>query len=278
MTMIKKAVFPIAGVGTRFLPMTKAMPKEMLPIIDKPIIQYAVEEAIAAGITELIFITNNKKDSIKQHFYENIDLIKFLEQKENYKAIETIKKIIPDNIKCHYVIQNEALGLGHAVYLAKDLIVNEDFAVLLADDLIAADKPCLKTMIEKHNKTKSSILAVEKINPKDSSKYGIVDLKDNINKELKNIVEKPKPKNAPSDLGVVGRYILNNSIFKYLEKVRADKTGEIQLTSAIAELLQTESVYAYEFDGKRYDCGNKSQYVQAIVDFSKQRDDINIII
>lgn len=267
---VTKAIFPVAGLGTRFLPATKANPKEMLPIVDKPLIQYAVEDAIAAGITELIFVTSSAKRAIEDHFDSNFELESNLMMRGKHELLEVVQRILPAGISCAYIRQKSPQGLGHAVLCAKQLISNEPFAVLLADDLIATDeKSCLQQMVEVFKKTKSSVIAVEKISPKDTDKYGIVDvLNDAQTTNIRGMVEKPKPKDAPSNLGVVGRYILTPSIFKFLEKTDVGSGGEIQLTDAIAKLLQEETVSAFQFAGTRYDCGNKLGYLEATMAYA----------
>lgn len=271
-TKVTKAVFPVAGLGTRFLPATKSCPKEMLPIVDKPLIQYAVEEACNAGIKEIIFVTSHGKRAIEDHFDSNPELeAKLLEQQKD-ELYDLLTGITPKDVSFVYVRQPRACGLGHAVSMAKNLISKDEyFAVLLADDLIwSSSQSCLKQMVLEYNKINSSIVAVEEINIKDSNKYGIV----GINKEISNnlsildsIIEKPIPKDSPSNLAVVGRYLLSGKIFECLSKVEPDKHNEIQLTDAISMLLN-DNVYAYKFDGKRYDCGSKLGYLKATVDYA----------
>jgi len=268
-SIIRKAVFPVAGLGTRFLPATKASPKEMMPVVDKPLIQYAVEEAIAAGIKDLIFITSGAKRAIEDHFDKNYELEAKLLEKAQLKALSEIQSIPPKGINCIYIRQQEALGLGHAVLCAKDLVANEPFAVLLADDLIRGDgKSCLAQMVEQYNQTKAGILAVEEINIEDSKSYGIVAI--DSHHQVTKIVEKPLPTEAPSNLAVVGRYILPAEIFTLLEKTQPGKGGEIQLTDAIAQLLKSQKVLAYSFKGKRYDCGSKLGYLEANLDYAME--------
>lgn len=268
---ITKAVFPVAGLGTRFLPATKANPKEMLPIVDKPLIQYAVEEAMAAGITELIFVTNSSKRAIEDHFDSNYELEATLKDRGKQDLLNIVKGILPDGVSCAYIRQKSPQGLGHAVLCAKQLIMNEPFAVLLADDLIdGGNKPCLKQMVEKFAEQQASIIAVEKIDPAETKKYGIVAVK-NSNEDITaidGIIEKPQPENAPSNLGVVGRYILTPAVFPLLEATHKGSGGEIQLTDAIAKLLTQEKVFAYQFKGKRYDCGSKLGYLEATVAYA----------
>lgn len=268
---IKKAVFPVAGLGTRFLPATKSIPKEMLPIVDKPLIQYAVDEAIAAGINELIFITNHSKHAINDYFQTNYELDSVLTQRNQLDLLKIIHDILPSGVTCSFVEQDECLGLGHAILCAKELVGEEPFAVLLADDLIyEGSTGCLHAMVSLFNTTQSSILAVEEVPDIDIKRYGIVALQDEsqTRHRITQIVEKPEPENAPSNWGVVGRYILPSSIFKAIETVVPDKNGEIQLTDAIAHLLSKESFYAYHLKGTRYDCGSKFGYLKATVDYA----------
>ena len=275
---IKKAVFPVAGMGTRFLPATKANPKEMLPIVDKPLIQYAVEEAIAAGITELIFVTSSTKRAIEDHFDSNFELESKLAEQGKDELLEIVQGILPKGVNCYYVRQRMPLGLGHAVLCAKEIIGNEPFAVLLADDLIDAARPCLKQMLQAHNENlQTSVVAVESIAPEDSKKYGVVkvDSEDTTTiKKILDIVEKPEPSEAPSNWGVVGRYILTPKIFTLLETTQRGSGGEIQLTDAIASLLRYESVYAQRFDGHRYDCGSKLGYLEATVNYALKHPEV----
>jgi len=276
MKVIKKAVFPVAGLGTRFLPATKANPKEMLPVVDKPLIQYAVEEAMQSGITELIFVTGRNKRSIEDHFDKNVELEASLMASNKSLLLESIRSIIPSHVKCIYTRQSEPLGLGHAVLQAKTIINDEPFAVLLADDLTDAKTPVLKQLIGQHQKEQASVIAIEDI-PKDKTvQYGIVDVstsKDNLYK-INSIVEKPQPKDAPSTLGVIGRYVFNPEIFDCLEKIKPGKGGEIQLTDAIQMLLSQQSIFAYQFEGKRYDCGDKLGFMKANIEFSKRHPEI----
>ncbi len=278
MKKITKAVFPVAGLGTRFLPATKASPKEMLPIVDIPLIQYAVEEAIAAGVTELIFVTGRNKRSIPDHFDTSFELEAKLEASGKSEVLEAIRKILPKGVSCIYIRQPEALGLGHAVLCAKPVVGNEPFAVILADDLIDGAVPCMQQMVAQYDKTGSSILGVEDVAPNETGSYGIVDTAgvtaDVV--EVKSIVEKPKPEDAPSTLAVVGRYVLTPKIFDLIEQVKPGKGGEIQLTDAISALLQYEKVLAYRFAGKRYDCGSKLGYMKANVEFALRHPEIGV--
>lgn len=266
-TNITKAIFPVAGLGTRFLPATKASPKEMLPIVDKPLIQYAVEEAAAAGITEMIFVTGRGKRTIEDHFDKAYELEAELHLKGKLKVLAEVRNMLPANVQYVYVRQPEALGLGHAVLCAKHLVGDEPFAVILADDLIDAEVPVMKQMVDLYAQKKSSIIGVMNVAREETSQYGIVDAKKisaSVSK-LSGIVEKPKPEVAPSTLSVVGRYILTPQVFAELEKIQAGVGKEIQLTDGIASLLKRESVFAYEFDGTRYDCGSKLGYLKATV-------------
>ncbi|CAN1507655.1 GalU UDP-glucose pyrophosphorylase [Methylophilaceae bacterium] len=276
MKVIKKAVFPVAGLGTRFLPATKANPKEMLPIVDKPLIQYAVEEAIQSGITELIFVTGRNKRSIEDHFDKNIELEASLIASNKNLLLESIRSIIPSHVKCIYTRQSEPLGLGHAVLQAKTIINDEPFAVLLADDLTDAHTPVLKQLIMQHQKEQSSVIAIEDIPKEKTVQYGIVDVGDSKNNlyKINSIVEKPQPKDAPSTLGVIGRYVFNAEIFDCLEKIKPGKGGEIQLTDAIQMLLGQQAIFAYLFEGKRYDCGDKLGFIKANIEFSKKHPEI----
>jgi UTP--glucose-1-phosphate uridylyltransferase len=269
MTLIRKAVFPVAGLGSRFLPATKAQPKEMLPIVDKPLIQYAVEEAVAAGITELIFITGRNKRAIEDHFDTAYELEAELEAAGKQKLLETVRNVIPKNVNCIYIRQSSPLGLGHAVLCARPVVGNDPFAVLLADDFMdTADghKPVLAQMTDLYTYERSSILAVQDVPREQTRQYGIVSAAPyRPNLELvSGIVEKPQPADAPSTLAVVGRYVLSASIFSYLETIGKGAGGEIQLTDGIAALMQAERVLAYRYAGQRYDCGSKLGYLQAM--------------
>jgi UTP--glucose-1-phosphate uridylyltransferase len=271
MTKVTKAVFPVAGLGTRFLPATKANPKEMMPIVDKPLIQYAVEEAVAAGITELIFVTSSSKRAIEDHFDSNYELESSLLERGKHELLEIVRGILPDGVSCAYIRQKSPLGLGHAVLCAKQLVMNEPFAVLLADDLIdGGERSCLQQMIDVFQQTQNSVIAVEKIAPTETRKYGVVDL-GGANQALapiKGIVEKPSPELAPSNLGVVGRYVLTPKIFQLLEETTHGSGGEIQLTEAIAKLFRIEPVQALQFTGRRYDCGSKLGYLEATIAYA----------
>lgn len=276
MKHITKAIFPVAGLGTRFLPATKASPKEMLPIVDKPLIQYAVEEAIAAGVQELIFITSSNKRAIEDHFDSNYELEAKLAAAEKKELLAIVKNILPKGITCLYLRQPDTLGLGHAILCAQSLINQEAFAVLLADDLIDAHRPCLKQMLEIYAQTHYSVIAVQSIAPQQSHQYGIIGYHTQEGRlsQVNRIVEKPTMADAPSQLAVVGRYVLTPAIFPCLEKTLPGKGGEIQLTDAIALLLKNEPVYAWEFMGHRYDCGDKFGYLQAMLAYGLKHPEI----
>jgi len=271
MNKITKAVFPVAGLGTRFLPATKASPKEMLPVVDKPLIQYAAEEAVAAGVTDLIFITGRGKRAIEDHFDKAYELEAELQLHGKNKLLKQVRGLLPDGVTCSFTRQAEALGLGHAVLCARHLVGDEPFAVILADDLIDSQVPVLKQMAQVHAERGGSVIAVQDVPRADTAAYGIVSKAEQLAKGLSKmsaIVEKPKPEEAPSTLGVVGRYILSPRIFHFLENLRPGAGREIQLTDAIGRLLREESVYAYEFQGRRYDCGSKLGYLQATVNYA----------
>lgn len=274
---IRKAIFPVAGLGTRFLPATKASPKEMLPIVDKPLIQYAVEEAVAAGITELVFVTSSSKRAIEDHFDSNFELETKLAQSGKLELLAMVQDILPKGVNCAYIRQPDTLGLGHAVLCAKPLIGNEPFAVLLADDLMDGDvHGCLQEMVHAYHDTNCSVIAVQQIPRHETNKYGIVSLANQNGRlgRLTGIVEKPNIQDSPSNLGVVGRYILSPQIFACLENTSVGKGGEIQLTDAIALLLQQEAVYAWQFSGTRYDCGSKLGYLQATITYALKHPEI----
>ncbi len=268
---ITKAVFPVAGLGTRFLPATKAIPKEMLPVVDKPLIQYAVEEAVAAGIDTMIFVSSRSKNAITDHFDKAYELEKELEAKNKGELLKLLKDIVPPNVSFVFIRQAEALGLGHAVYCARPVIGDEPFAVILADDMVEdGSRGCMAQMVELYKHKKTSILGVERINPSDTASYGIVKTPATTDKysPIELIVEKPKPEVAPSNLAVVGRYILTPAIFEKLKNTGRGAGGEIQLTDAIADLLDDEIVLAYEFEGTRYDCGSKLGFLIANVEMA----------
>ena len=260
---VRTAVFPVAGRGTRFLPATKASPKEMLPIVDKPLIQYAVEEAIAAGVTRLIFVTGSSKRAIEDHFDTDPELERALKVAGKDDLLATVQRIVPDDVTCVYIRQGEPLGLGHAVLCARPAVGDEPFFVHLADDLIKGDPGCFTQMVNEYARHGGSIIAVETVPAGETSSYGIVAVDELDDRRLTAIVEKPKPEDAPSKLAVVGRYLLVPEVFDKLETTGRGAGGEIQLTDAIADLLTELPVHAYLFDGERYDCGSKLGYLQA---------------
>lgn len=267
MKKVTKAVFPVAGLGTRFLPATKANPKEMLPIVDKPLIQYAVEEAVAAGITDLIFITGRNKRSISDHFDMAYELENELERNGKKELLKIVQNIVPKNVNCIYIRQTQALGLGHAVRLAQPVVNDDAFAVILADDLLDGKEPIMKQMVDAYDYYRCSLLGVENVPADQTKSYGIVatsPLNKNI-EQVSAIIEKPEPKDAPSTLAVVGRYILTPRIFHHLNNVKPGAGGEIQLTDGISALLTEEQILAYRFDGVRYDCGSKFGYLEATI-------------
>lgn len=276
--MIKKAVFPVAGLGTRFLPATKASPKEMLPVVDKPLIQYAVEEAVAAGITEMIFVTGRSKRAIEDHFDKAYELENELMLRQKYKMLDFVQHLLPRHIHCVYIRQQEALGLGHAVMCAQPVVGDDDFAVLLADDLLDSEPGALKQMLDIYKKNPKSILAVQDVAREKTNQYGIAQTEKIANTEnterVTALVEKPDPETAPSTLGVIGRYVLSGKIFEYLKNVKPGTGGEMQLTDAIAELLKHESVLAYHYKGTRYDCGSKLGYLKATVTLGQRHSEI----
>ncbi|PIT20065.1 UTP--glucose-1-phosphate uridylyltransferase [Snodgrassella communis] len=263
---IRKCVFPVAGMGTRFLPATKASPKEMLPIVDKPLIQYAVEEAVAAGCTELVFITGRNKRCIEDHFDKAYELETELAYRNQNKLLDFVQDILPPNVTCLYIRQPAALGLGHAVLCSRAAVGKENFAVVLADDLIDAQSGALSQMMDAYHRTGCNVLGVENVDPKQTGAYGIVEIaREDSFDYVKSIVEKPHPDEAPSHLGVVGRYILSARIFDFLTNLPRGTGGEIQLTDAIARLLTEQKMIAYAFAGRRYDCGDKLGYLEATV-------------
>ncbi|NBT11373.1 MAG: UTP--glucose-1-phosphate uridylyltransferase [Betaproteobacteria bacterium] len=269
---IKKAIFPVAGLGTRFLPATKAQPKEMLPVVDKPLIQYAVEEAYAAGVREMIFVTGRHKRPIEDHFDLTYELEVALEQAGKEELLAVVRSVKPDDMECVYVRQAQALGLGHAVLCGRRLVGQEPFAVLLADDLMVGDPPVLAQMVEQFQEWRTSILAVQEVPTEHTGRYGIVD-GSAINErlvEVTRIVEKPAPQDAPSNLGVAGRYILTAGVFDEIMRQPKGVGGEVQLTDGIAGLLRREKVLAYRYHGKRYDCGSKEGFLQANVELALQ--------
>jgi UTP--glucose-1-phosphate uridylyltransferase len=270
---VRTAVFPVAGRGTRFLPATKASPKEMLPIVDKPLIQYAVEEAIKAGATKLVFVTGSSKRAIEDHFDTDAELERALTESGKDDLLATIRNIVPDGVSCVYIRQGEPLGLGHAVLCARPAVGNEPFFVHLADDLIKGEPGCLEQMADEYEQHGGSVVAVETVPPENTSSYGIVAVDEDDHNRVTKIVEKPAPKDAPSNSAVVGRYLLTPDIFDRLESTGRGAGGEIQLTDGIADMLAESPVYAYSFSGTRYDCGNKLGYLQATVAFGLEHPD-----
>ena len=276
MNKVRKAVFPVAGLGTRFLPATKASPKEMMPIVDKPLIQYAVEEAVAAGVTDMVFVTGRTKRAIEDHFDKAYELESELALRNKTEMLEFVRNLLPKNINCIYIRQPEALGLGHAILCAKPVIGDEPFAVLLADDLLDGEPPVMKQMADVFDYYRCSVIGVLDVPLADTRSYGIVksaSVADRIER-IEAIVEKPKPEDAPSTLGVVGRYILTPRIFHHLENVTPGSGGEIQLTDGIASLLREEQVLAHRYQGTRYDCGSKLGYLQATIEFGRRHPEV----
>lgn len=272
---IRKAIIPAAGLGTRFLPATKAQPKEMLPIVDKPTLQYIIEEAIASGIEEILVITGRNKTSIENHFDKSVELELELEKKGKTELLEMVRDI-SDMVNIHYIRQKEPLGLGHAVGCAKSFIGDEPFAVLLGDDIIDSEEPCLAQLIKAYEETNSIILGVQSVDKNDVYKYGIIDIesKDDRLYKVKDMVEKPNVSEAPSNVAILGRYILTPDIFEILEKQAPGKGGEIQLTDAIEYMLKSHHIYAYEFIGNRYDVGDKLGFIKATIDFALKREEL----
>lgn len=272
---VHKAIIPAAGLGTRFLPATKAQPKEMLPIVDKPTLQYIIEEAVESGIEEILIITGRNKKSIEDHFDKSVELELELEKKGKTDLLEEVRKI-SDMVNIHYIRQKEPKGLGHAIHCAKSFIGNEPFAVLLGDDIVYADKPCLKQMLEVYDEYKTTILGVQEVPREDVNKYGIVNgkyIEDRVYK-VKGLVEKPSVEEAPSNIAILGRYIINPAIFDILEHTKPGKCGEIQLTDALKELAQREAMYAYNFEGRRYDVGDKQGFLEATIEYALRREDL----
>jgi UTP--glucose-1-phosphate uridylyltransferase len=276
---VRKAVFPAAGLGTRFLPATKAQPKEMLPLVDKPIIQYGVEEAVASGCDQIIIVTGRGKTAIEDHFDVSYELEKLLEERGKTDVLQKVRQI-SDMIHTSYTRQKEALGLGHAVLMARELIGDEPFAVLLADDVIDANVPCLKQMIEVYEETGCSVIATQVVEGPAISSYGVIDAKAMDGKwsgklyEIKNLVEKPKLADAPSNLAIIGRYILTPKIFELLDQTPRGTGGEIQLTDGLRDLLSHEKIYGLRFEGKRHDAGDKLGFLKATVEFALKREDL----
>jgi len=274
---IRKAVFPVAGMGTRFLPATKSIPKEMLPIVDKPLIQYAVEEALEAGVETLIFITSNKKHAISDHFDSDFELETKLHRSGKNELLERIVDIVPDHVDRVYVTQMEALGLGHAILCAAAVVGDEPFAILLADDMVKNDGPgALAQMVSVYERTGASVIGVEEVPMKRTSSYGIVGVSENEQgfKAIHTMVEKPRPEDAPSNLGIIGRYVLDGSVFGHLRNVRTGSGGEIQLTDGIAAMLKERPVIALPLDGERYDCGSRHGFIEATIKYAMDHDDI----
>ena len=274
---VKKAVFPVAGLGTRFLPATKTVPKEMLPVVDKPLIQYAVDEAIEAGIDTLVFVTNRYKHAVADYFDKAYELEQKLEKAGKSELLAMIRDVLPKHVRCVFVTQTEALGLGHAVLCAKPVIGNEPFAVLLPDDLIwSKGRGALGQMVDLAGKENASVISVQQVPQEQTSSYGIVSAPNFTGRfgAIEQIVEKPKPEIAPSNLAVVGRYVLSGAIFPILEKTRSGMGGEIQLTDAIAGLLKQEKVLAYQFDGRRFDCGTRIGLIEATIQYALDHDDL----
>lgn len=272
---VRKAIIPAAGLGTRFLPATKAQPKEMLPIVDKPTLQYIIEEAIDSGIEEILIITGRNKSSIENHFDKSVELELELKKSGKMELLEMVRDI-SDMVNIHYIRQKEPRGLGHAIYCARSFIGNEPFAVLLGDDIVDNNKPCLKQMIEVYDKYKTTILGVQQVANEDVSKYGIIDgkqIEDRVY-TVKDLVEKPSKEEAPSNVAILGRYIINPQIFEILEHTKPGKGGEIQLTDGLKELAKKEMMYAYNFEGRRYDVGDKQGFLEATVEFALSREEL----
>ncbi|MNZ70604.1 UTP--glucose-1-phosphate uridylyltransferase [compost metagenome] len=272
---VRKAIIPAAGLGTRFLPATKAMPKEMLPIVDKPTIQYIVEEAIESGIEDIIIVTGKHKRAIEDHFDNSVELEQILTAKHKFELLSEVRKS-SDMVDIHYIRQKEQKGLGHAIWCARKFIGDEPFAVLLGDDIISAEKPCIKQMMEKYEQYQTSIIGVQRVPDEAVSRYGIVDgmPMEKAFHRVRHLVEKPSREEAPSNMAIMGRYILNPAIFEVLANQEPGSGGEIQLTDAIASLNRAEAVYAYEFDGVRYDVGEKMGFIQTTIEFALQRDEL----
>jgi UTP--glucose-1-phosphate uridylyltransferase len=273
---VRKAIIPAAGLGTRFLPATKAQPKEMLPIVDKPTLQYIIEEAVASGIEEILIITGRNKSSIENHFDKSVELELELEKTKKNDLLEEVRHIT-DMANIHYIRQKEPRGLGHAIYCAKSFIGDEPFAVLLGDDIVAADKPCLKQLIDAYDEYKTTVLGVQEVPHADVCKYGIVDgkhIEDRVYK-VRSLVEKPAVEDAPSNVAILGRYIISPTIFEILENTTPGKGGEIQLTDALMTLASREAMYAYNFEGRRYDVGDKLGFLEATVEYALKRPELS---
>lgn len=272
---VRKAIIPAAGLGTRFLPATKAMPKEMLPIVDKPTIQYIVEEAIESGIEDIIIVTGKGKRSIEDHFDHAVELEQNLMSKEKYELLEEVRSI-SNMVDIHYIRQKEPRGLGHAVWCARNFIGDEPFAVLLGDDIVQAETPCLKQMINQYNETLSSVIGVQQVPESETHRYGVIDPIESYGRsyQVRNFVEKPKQGTAPSNLAIIGRYIFTPEIFLFLDKQEVGAGGEIQLTDAIQRLNHIQRVFAYEFEGQRYDVGEKLGFIETTIEFALQHEDL----
>ena len=272
---VRKAIIPAAGLGTRFLPATKAQPKEMLPIVDKPTIQYIIEEAVASGIEEILIITGRNKKSIEDHFDKSVELEMELEKAGKQEMLDLVRGI-SDMVDIHYIRQKEPRGLGHAIHCAKSFVGNEPFAVMLGDDVVESEVPCLKQLIDCFNEYKTTILGVQTVSPENVDKYGIVDgihIEDRVYK-VKRLVEKPVIEEAPSNIAILGRYIITPQIFDILENTKPGKGNEIQLTDALETLIKSEAMYAYDFEGRRYDVGDKLGFLQATVEFALKREEL----
>ena len=273
---VRKAVFPVAGLGTRFLPATKALPKEMLPIVDRPLIQYAVEEALASGIEQIVFVTGRGKGALEDHFDRSVELEKILASKGKEELLKVVEKLVPETGTIIYTRQNEPLGLGHAIWCARDVVGDEPFAVLLADDLMQARTPVLAQMLKRFNRLRASMVAVMEVDPADTNKYGILDAEELVDNvvQTRSLVEKPAPGEAPSNLAIVGRYILTPEIFDILGQKRFGAGNEIQLTDAMAILLEEQPIFGYRFEGSRYDCGDKAGFQMANLAFTMERPEL----
>ena len=272
---VRKAIIPAAGLGTRFLPATKSQPKEMLPIVDKPTLQYIIEEAIESGIEEILIVTGRSKKSIEDHFDRSVELELELEQKGKTEMLKMVQDI-SNMVNIHYIRQKEPKGLGHAIHCAKSFIGNEPFAVLLGDDIVDADTPCLKQLINAYDEYKTSVLGVQKVAKEDTDKYGILDVKhieDRVYK-VKDLVEKPSIEESPSNVAILGRYIITPKIFEILENTKPGKGNEIQLTDALLKLIEEEAMYAYDFEGRRYDVGDKLGFLQATVEYALRKEEL----
>lgn len=277
---VRKAVFPVGGLGTRFLPATKALPKEMLPVVDKPLIQYAVEEAAAAGIEEFVFVTGRGKHAIEDHFDVSYELDQTLSARGRTELVDSIRNWMPDPGQIAYTRQTEPLGLGHAVWCARHYIGDEPFAVLLADDLVMADEPCLKQLIDAYDQTQGNVVAVMDVPPEHTDRYGILDVKDDVGKlaTVKGLVEKPPPEEAPSTLSIIGRYVLLPEVFDHLAEKQAGAGGEIQLTDAMAKMVGKAPFSGLRFAGKRFDCGDKVGFLEANLAFALKREDMGAAV